>query len=296
MKRVQGHRRHGDLAGQVGVVREASDCGRVGGEARDARIESCVVAGATVDRAAVVERIAADPPGQILEQGRGPVHVGDQLLFLDASHCENVAQLARLHRGPLTSRQPQPRAGHDPALQFGAAHARARRQSLPDRIGAVGGRRVVAAVELIDGPQVGAELIGPRPAHEDAIGQQHPIIVQRAVLTSRIKFGRLGGDVAAPGLAVKDGAVRTAETRPEDAAAAVGVLGRHAHAVAPAAIGRADPGVALADHDGEAVEVLKRVRRLRRSGAWPAVRMHDQLAVPVLRLRDHEPGAGRIAA
>ena len=57
---------------------------------------------------------------------------------------------------------------------------------------------MVAAEILVDGPEVGPELIGAGAAIQDAIGQQHTVIGKRARFIDTVKLRRLGRDIAAP--------------------------------------------------------------------------------------------------
>ncbi len=107
--------------------------------------------------------------------------------------------------------------------EFGPRHRRAARQALPQRILDFARARVVAAVELVDGPQIGAEGVAARAAGQQPTGQDDAIIVARPIGGDSIELGRLGGDIAAPRLAVEDRSLRLAEGVPDDLAQVVSV-------------------------------------------------------------------------
>ena len=292
------HRWRYNQSGQVRVIGQLRHRQWVSAKTLNPGVQLCVIGRSAVYGFAVVERIQSAQPllNQVLEQEGGPTQMGDQFVLLDARDRQNVAQPPALVRPPLALRQARSGAFHHPAAQLGPGHGGIGGQPLPHRIGAVLRRWMVAAVELIDRAQIGAELIGPGPAHKHAVGQQHAVVVGAPLDIERVQLRRLGRDIPAPRLAVQDRPIRPSEPGPEDPAAVVRILGRHPHAVAAPPVARADPGVALLHHHGEPVEVLERVRRLGIPGTGAAVGVNDQLPVPRRRHGDDIPGAVDVPA
>ncbi|MNL43460.1 hypothetical protein D3C87_1659740 [compost metagenome] len=60
------------------------------------------------------------------------------------------------------------------------------------------GTRMVLAVILVDGAQIGAEVIAAASACKEPAGQHHTVVILVSTPVERIKFGGLGGHIAAP--------------------------------------------------------------------------------------------------
>ena len=151
------------------------------------------------------------------------------------------------------------------------------RQAHPQRVLRLVGPRMVAADVLVDHAQVEPEVVGAVAAAEHAAGEQHAVVgaglavrpAHTARPPSRPRRRRSSGRAAACGAAGR--------SAHENLAQALGVLGRHRHAVAAAPVGRAGPGVAGLHRDGPALQVLPRCApawagrsRGRRGRASPA--------------------------
>src|SRR5690606_18493636 len=151
------------------------------------------------------------PADEVLKLERPPGEMGDESLLADADNSENVLKIALLLRASFGRWQSDAGAFAHARRKVVRRHLRAVRQTLPARILLLIDARMIAAVELVDGAKVGANLVGARAGGEHAVGQEHAVPQKRARLVSCIEFCGLGGDVGAPGLAVQDRAARPAE-------------------------------------------------------------------------------------
>jgi hypothetical protein len=101
--RVEREDRDVDLAGEVAVVGQVPDGGRIGGEALGTRVEGLVVMGAGVANALVAEGVTAAEAvvDDVAEGEGGEAQVGLQGALRDLRDGEDVIEIALLLGGSL---------------------------------------------------------------------------------------------------------------------------------------------------------------------------------------------------
>ena len=184
-------------------------------------------------------------------------------------------------------------AGVDLGLELLERHLGLRRQAAPQRVLRLVRARQVLAVILVDGAQIGAELMADRrPDHKAAV-EEGAVVIGAAVGILGIGFDQLAAHQAAIGGAVIDGTLRLADALDEELARLLGILRRHLHPVALAPVARRHPAVAALHREGVFGEIALAAGRGRRHHGRTAVAEDDEVAVPVLRHGGQHIGAAR---
>ena len=230
-------------------------------------------------RAAVVKRIAVAQAllRQIAEQESAPHQMARQAALGDGDCRLNRFQAQALLLAALTGRQINARAIVHAAFQLGAAQTAVGRQALPQRVLRLAWQRVVAAVKLVNSPQIEAHRIGIHAATQHGAGEQYAVKRRPSLLIHTLAakaLGRNGCNAAAITLPMQEHAARLAKLRHEPGAQVFHVLRRHGHAVTAAPVTGARPGVTRARHHGPAGSVFLHPFDRRFAQARPAMRMH----------------------
>ncbi len=286
--------RHRDATVRIGVGAETRHRRRVGRIAQHSGVQRAVVVRAAVLRADIAEHAgpAAALLGDVLEVEGGPVQVAQDVALRNLDHLGDRSDLAGLLGAALGRGLVQRQAVVDAPGQLGLVQRAAGRQAAPQRVRRLVGARMVVAQLLVDHAQIQPEVIGAGAAGQHAAAQQQAVIG----LARGVHLGGLGRHAGAPGLAVQQGQLGPGDMLDEDAAQALGVLGRGPHRHPALAEAGTGPGIAGARHDGPALQVLLDTLHGRRAKKGAAMAVQHQLALPVRGNGDQVEGAGTVLA